>query len=207
MKNLPLASFLLTQILGRVTIKHQIKPLDFEILRVKSGGQKTKSYYSLKNIKVSDFISVLRDQYGLHVDVDCVKRKAVIERYGITLTIYETMLDSCDVELVLPQNDEDDVTKSVATIIKNVLADNRHEIQETDVMLLRTSIEEIVLDVDVDEPLELIVELCNSTDIMRCETKEDRGNPEYDLITLDLGLITLKVNNSVNNNREVILVI
>lgn len=203
MKKLPVASFLLNNILRNIEISNKI-----EVVDVSLGSFTSKMIIS--GISQSEFVQLIIQKAYSKMDfiLDKVDLSATFEIYGFQLKVYATSKDCCELIYKIPYTDDDCVKKSLSKAILNIIKENHtNDVESCDISLIKTSLDALNYSVGIDNPEKLVETLMNDYDTINNEWKDDHKGNSYRIVTLDLGLFSIVVNNQdeINHNITILL--
>lgn len=183
---IPLASNFMYNLLEKLNL-----PKEYDILNIKLGALQTKAELSINGDKIVEMM--IKKYPKLNFTND--SHKAVFNDYGVMMTIYKTSNKTCEIELQLPFNDKKDIKECVKTIVYELIKSEGYLVNHEDIMILNSNLDEFSIGLDIDDVNKFVYHMCSRHTILKSQLLRD-GEKEYGLLTLDLGFITIKVNNS-----------
>lgn len=203
MKNLPVASFILNNILKNIEISNKI-----DVINVSLGSDTAKMIIS--GISQSEFVQlVLQRMYNkMDFELDNIDLSATFEIYGFQLKVYSDSKDSIELIFKIPYSGEKCVKDSLRRAIFKMIKENHDpDIDLNEITLLKSSLDAFTYGVSSDNMKSFVNKISSESCIIDTKWCDDHKGREYQITTIDLGLFSIVVNNNeeIHDNITVLL--
>ena len=199
MKNLPVATLILNNILKNIEISNKIDVVDVSL-----GSDTAKMIIS--GISQSDFVQlVLQRMYNkMDFELDNIDLSATFEIYGFQLKVYAESRNSIEFIFKIPYSGENCVKDSLRRAIFKVIKENHDpDIDLNEITLLKSSLDAITYGVSSDNMKEFVNKISSESCIIDTKWCDDHKGREYRITTIDLGLFSIVVNNNEEIHDEI----
>lgn len=199
MKNLPVATFILNNILKNIEISNKIDVVDVSL-----GSDTAKMIIS--GISQSEFVQlVLQRMYNkMDFELDNIDLSATFEIYGFQLKVYAESRNSIELIFKIPYSGENCVKDSLRRAIFKVIKENHDpDIDLNEITLLKSSLDAITYGVSSDNMKSFVNKISSESCIIDTKWCDDHKGREYRITTIDLGLFSIVVNNNEEIHDEI----
>ena len=199
MKNLPVATLILNNILKNIEISNKNDVVDVSL-----GSDTAKMIIS--GISQSEFVQlVLQRMYNkMYFELDNIDLSATFEIYGFQLKVYAESRNSIELIFKIPYSGENCVKDSLRRAIFKVIKENHDsDIDLNKITLLKSSLDAITYGVSSYNMKDFVNKISSESCIIDTKWCDDHKGREYRITTIDLGLFSIVVNNNEEIHDEI----